>query len=106
MLRSLPAGNRVAGHHERDDPGRVLVRGALVGVRGLVDLAPSTALSIESSPNQRRPALSPAIFKNTAPIILMSDFLLGKTCTTRLRRLISRLARSYTLLVRSLTWCS
>lgn len=38
MLRRLPAGNRVVGHHERDDLGRVLGRGAPVGVRGLVDL--------------------------------------------------------------------
>ena len=67
---------------------------------------PSTALPIESSPNRRRPAPSPAISENTAPIILMSDFLLGRTCTTRLARLGSRLVRSRTLLVRSLTWCS
>lgn len=38
MLRRIPAGNRVVGHRERDDSGRVLGRGALVGVRGLVDL--------------------------------------------------------------------
>ena len=38
MLHRLPAGNRVVGNHERDDPGRVLGRGALVGARGLVDL--------------------------------------------------------------------
>lgn len=38
MLHRLPAGNRVVGRHERDDPGRVLGRRALVGVRGLVDL--------------------------------------------------------------------
>ena len=37
MLHRLPAGNRVVGNHERDDPGRMLGRGALVGVRGLVD---------------------------------------------------------------------
>lgn len=39
MLRLLTAGNRVVGHRERDDPGRVLSCGALVGVRGLVDLS-------------------------------------------------------------------
>ena len=38
MERRLPVGNRVVGNHERDDPGLVLGRGALVGVRGLVDL--------------------------------------------------------------------
>lgn len=38
MLHRLPAGNRVVGNHESDDPGRVLSRGALVGARGLVDL--------------------------------------------------------------------
>ena len=38
MLHRLPAGNRVVGNHERDDPGRMLGRGALVGARGLVDL--------------------------------------------------------------------
>lgn len=37
-LRRLPAGNRVVGHHERDDPGLALGRGSLVGLRRLVDL--------------------------------------------------------------------
>ena len=37
MSRRLPAGNGVVGHDERDDPGRVLVGGALVGGRGRVD---------------------------------------------------------------------
>ena len=31
MLRRLPAGNRVVGHHERNYPGRMLGGGALVG---------------------------------------------------------------------------
>ena len=38
----------------------------------------------------------------TAPASLSRDFSEGNTCTTRLRRLISRLARSWTLLVLSL----
>ena len=38
MSRRLPAGNRVVGNDERDDPGRVLGCGALVGVLGRVDL--------------------------------------------------------------------
>lgn len=38
MLRRLPAGNRVVGHRGRDDPGRVLGRGAPAGARGPVDL--------------------------------------------------------------------
>lgn len=38
MPRRLPAGNRVVGRRERDDPGRVPGRGAPVGVRGLVEL--------------------------------------------------------------------
>lgn len=66
---------------------------------------PPRALPMDSSLNHRRPAQSSSISENTAPIILMSDFLMGKNCTTRLRRLSSRLARSCTLLVRSLTWC-
>ena len=37
MSRRLPAGNRVVGHDERDDPGRVLCRGPLVGVLRRVD---------------------------------------------------------------------
>lgn len=103
MLRRLPAGNRVVGRHECDDPGRVLGRGALVGVRGFVDLdaLDGPADRVVSEPAAARQ--SPSISENTAPIILLSDFLLGKTCTTRLRRLGSRLARSSMLLVRSLT---
>lgn len=38
MSRRLPAGNRVVGHDERDDPCRVLRCGALVGVLRRVDL--------------------------------------------------------------------
>lgn len=38
MSRRLPAGNRAVGHDERDDPGRVLCGGTLVGGRGRVDL--------------------------------------------------------------------
>lgn len=33
MSRRLPAGNGAVGHDERDDPGRVLCGGALVGGR-------------------------------------------------------------------------
>lgn len=73
---------------------------------GSLTLAPSTALPIESPPNRWRHAQSPAISENTAPIIPMGDLLLGSTCTTRLRCLSSQSARSRTLLVRSLTWCS
>lgn len=106
MLHRLPAGDRVVGHHGRDDPGRVLGRSALVGVRGLVGLGALDGPPIVPPPNRRRSAQSPAISESTAPIILMSDLLPGSTCTTRLRRLSSRLARSCTLLVRNLTWCS
>lgn len=53
MLRRLPAGNRVVGHHERDDSGHVHGRGALVGVRGLVDLGapdgPANRVVVESA---------------------------------------------------------
>lgn len=104
MSRRLPADNGVTGRDECDDPGRVLGGRALVGRR--VHLGPSTALPMGSSLNWRRPAQPSSISENTAPIILMSDFLPGKTCTTQPRRLGSRLARYCTLLVRSLTWCS
>lgn len=106
MPRRLPAGNRVVGHHGRDDPGRVLGRGALVGVRGLVDLGALDGPPIVRPPNRRRSVQSPAISENTAPIIPMTDLLLGSTCTTRLRCLSSRSECSCTLLVRSLTWYS
>lgn len=90
MPRRLPAGNRVVGHHGRDDPGRVLGRGALVGVCGLVDLGALDGPPIVRPPNRRRSAQSLAISENTAPIIPMTDLLLGSTCTTRLRCLSSR----------------
>lgn len=106
MLHRFPAGNRVVGHHERDDPGRVVGCGALVGVRGLVDLGALDGSADRVVAEPAAAAQSSSISENTAPIILMSDFLLVETCTTRLRRLSSRLARSCTLLVRSLTWCS
>ena len=59
MLRRLPAGNRVVGHHERDDPGRVLGRCALVGVRGLVDLGAldGPADRVVAEPAAARPVL-------------------------------------------------
>ena len=57
---------------------------------------------MDSSVNHLLDAQSSSISENTAPSILISDFLDGKTCTTRLRRLSSRLARSWTLLVRML----
>ena len=38
MSRRLPAGNRVVGHDERDDPDRMLCGGALVGGCGRVHL--------------------------------------------------------------------
>lgn len=59
MSRRLPAGNRVVGHDERDDPGRVLCGGALVGRRGCVHLrtldGPSHGFVVE--PAARRPLL-------------------------------------------------
>ena len=59
MLRRLPAGNRVVGHHERDDPGRVLGRCALVGVRGLVGLGAfdGPADRVVAEPAAARPVL-------------------------------------------------
>ena len=59
MLRRLPAGNRVVGHHERDDPGRVLGRRAPVGVRGLVDLGAldGPADRVVAEPAAARPVL-------------------------------------------------
>lgn len=59
MLRRLPAGNRVVGHHEPDDPGRVLGRCALVGVRGLVDLGAldGPADRVVAEPAAARPVL-------------------------------------------------
>ena len=57
MSRRLPAGNRVVGRDERDDPGRVPCGGALVGGRGRVHLrtldGPSHGLVVE--PAARRP---------------------------------------------------
>ena len=61
---------------------------------------------MDSSVNHLLDAQSSSISENTAPSILISDFLDGKTCTTRLRRLSSRLARSWTLLVRMRLWCA
>jgi len=60
------------------------------------------ASAIDSSVNHLLDAQSSSISENTAPSIRISDLLDGNTCTTRLRRLSSRLARSCTLLVRSL----
>ena len=59
MLRCLPAGDRVVGDHERVDPGRVLERGALAGMRGLVDLAAldGPADRVVAEPAAVRPAL-------------------------------------------------
>lgn len=73
---------------------------------GPLTSVPSTAPPIGPSPNRRRPVQSPAISENTVPVVPMGDLLPGSTCTTRLRCLSSRSARSCTLLVRSLTWCS
>ena len=59
MLRRLPAGNRVVGHRERDDPGRVLGQRALVGVRGLVGLGAldGPADRVVAEPAAARPVL-------------------------------------------------
>lgn len=59
MLRRLPAGNRVVGHHERNYPGRMLGGGALVGGRGRVHLGalhgPADGVVVE--PAAARPVL-------------------------------------------------
>ena len=59
MSRRLPAGNRVVGHDERDDPGRVLCGSALVGGRGRVHLGalhgPADGVVVE--PAAARPVL-------------------------------------------------
>ena len=94
MSRRLPAGNRAVGHDERDGPSRVLRGGALVGGRGRVHLGAldGPADGVVVGPAAAGPASS--ITESTAPIIPLGDFLPGNTCTTRLRRLGSRLARS------------
>lgn len=52
MSRRLPAGNEIVGHDKRDDPGRVLGGGALVGARGRVHLGalhgPADGVVVES----------------------------------------------------------
>ena len=94
MSRRLPAGNGVVGQNQLDYPGRMLGGGALVGGRGRVHLGAldGPADGVVVGPAAAGPASS--ISESTAPIIPMGDFLPGNTCTTRLRRLGSRLARS------------
>lgn len=54
---------------------------------GALASAPSTALPMEPSSNRRRPAQSSPISEKAAPIVPIGDSLLGKTRTTRPRRL-------------------
>lgn len=106
MLHRLPAGNRVVGNHERDDPGRVLGRGALVGERGLVDLG---ALDGPADRVAAEPAAARSVLvhlREYGAHHLDERPPAGKTCTTRLRRLGSLSARSRTLLMCRPTWCS
>lgn len=64
MLRRLPAGDRVVGHHGRDDPGRVLGRGALDGPADRVVAEPAAARPVPGHlrehgvhhPDERLPA--------------------------------------------------
>ena len=67
MSRRLPAGNRVVGHNERDDPGRVLCGGTLVGGRGRVEFGPPRSRTMDPSLNRQRPAQSSSISATRRP---------------------------------------
>ena len=56
--------------------------------------AGSSSLASDSGAIQRLPDQPPSCSAITAPMSLIMDSALGKTCTTRERRLVSRFVRS------------
>lgn len=74
------------------------------GVCGLSSITPHLSLSCTSM--KRACAHSSFMSIQITPISLRRDFFEGNVCTAFAHRLISQLARSCTLLVRSLMWYS